>query len=150
MKRIMLLSLFAAAVVAVAAPQPAHAVRKIIDFYDEILPAATLSDNGRSVLVQIEGDTAEFEPGLRTSLTVIVYQETTDALAVGHHRSPFNVDLDVIPERLLVDVKTHAVGRNRFVEGWVEVTYFAEEIENGKVLRTWSRTEDVFLMFEAD
>ena len=136
-------------VTAMSTPLPAHALLKpIIIFTEEIEPVALLSDNGRQLQVPLTGEVAEWVPGLRTRTLVLVYQEETGAFAVGHHRSPFHVDDEDIPERVAFDVRANAVGPNRFVEGPAVVQYFAEAIQNGKVIREWSRQEEVLLLHE--
>ena len=120
----------------------------IICTVDDIKPVATLSDNGRRLEVPLGGDTAEFAPGLQTHALVTIYQEETGAIAVGFHHSPMHVDLEEIPPRLTVFIDAYAIGPRRFNEGAVKVSYFAELIDKGKVVRQWSRTTDVMLVHE--
>jgi hypothetical protein len=142
------LAVLAVCLTLLGAPQRAEALRKNIENYDGIEQIATLSNNGRTVRVPISGDTAAAEHGLRTEILVAVYQEDTGAFALGRDQSPFPIEGDEIPERLTADVVTHAIGPDSFLEGWVTVTYFAEEIRNGNVTRSWSRTAEVLLLME--
>ena len=98
MKRLMLLGLIAAASFVLSPAESARAfTRPIMIDYDEIAPLAALSETGRRLQVTILGEPASSVRPVRRELLVVVEQEQTGAVALGRHRSPIQVDADLVP-----------------------------------------------------
>ena len=144
--------LLAALALAWLQPAPASAFgRKIIIMWpvDSIESVAVLGRNGRQVEVTIGGPAVEVMGSTSISATVVVFQEQSGALGAATWRSP-RADVDEVDEgeTRLFAVDVNAIGKRGFEAGPAIACYFAEERVGGKLVRKWSRCEEILIVEE--